>query len=357
MRILQFNTKHVFGSKDKSLLLELGNKVIIFDRYHSNLLNSTNFIVNYLKSFVKNEKIDLFYWWFVLERTKVILSKMLKIPSLVMNAGFEVCSEPSIKYGYDFLPKKKQNEIKYILKNADLIMFPSKIALSSAKDISDNDNYVLNYNAVDIDLYKPLNHEKKDQIITVGVISKASVIVKGFQYFVKTIPLVKKEHPEVKFIIMGTLLDKEALDFLLQLRKKLNIQENLDFILIPSQEQRSKIRWIADSSELIITKLNESKIYLQLSAHESFGMAMAEAMSCGLPVIGTNRGAIPEVLGKTENIVNFGDINEIAEKVLDLLSDPKKMRTDGLSLRKRIISKFSKEQRKKRFKKILNIFQ
>jgi glycosyltransferase involved in cell wall biosynthesis len=48
---------------------------------------------------------------------------------------------------------------------------------------------------------------------------------------------------------------------------------------------------------------------------EQFGRVLVEAMACGVPVIGSSSGAIPEVLGEAGLIFPEGDENALAEKI------------------------------------------
>ena len=63
--------------------------------------------------------------------------------------------------------------------------------------------------------------------------------------------------------------------------------------------------------------------FFLLSEKESFGLVALEAMSCGVPVIGTNIGGIPEVVidGETGFLCEVGQIDRIVEKALELVSD------------------------------------
>lgn len=69
--------------------------------------------------------------------------------------------------------------------------------------------------------------------------------------------------------------------------------------------------------------LSISDLKLLLSEKESFGLVLLEAMACGVPCIGTNIGGIPEVIVDKKNgfITNVGDIDAIAEKAIQLLTD------------------------------------
>ncbi|WP_078391140.1 N-acetyl-alpha-D-glucosaminyl L-malate synthase BshA [Shouchella patagoniensis] len=69
--------------------------------------------------------------------------------------------------------------------------------------------------------------------------------------------------------------------------------------------------------------LSMSDLMLLLSEKESFGLVALEAMACGVPVIGTSIGGIPEVIedGVSGFLVELGHIEEVAEKAIQLLSD------------------------------------
>lgn len=54
---------------------------------------------------------------------------------------------------------------------------------------------------------------------------------------------------------------------------------------------------------------------------EPFGLVNAEAMACATPVVGSNRGGIPEVLGDTGRLIDPEDIALYAEVLSDMLSD------------------------------------
>ncbi len=67
-------------------------------------------------------------------------------------------------------------------------------------------------------------------------------------------------------------------------------------------------------------------LFLLPSNSESFGLAALEAMSCGVPVIGTDTGGLPEVVidGETGYLASLGDVDFMAKKAVELLADESK---------------------------------
>jgi len=70
-----------------------------------------------------------------------------------------------------------------------------------------------------------------------------------------------------------------------------------------------------------------SDIFLLPSASESFGLAALEAMACEVPVVSSDTGGIPEVNidGVTGYVCPVGDTQTMAQKCIELLTDPEKL--------------------------------
>ena len=60
---------------------------------------------------------------------------------------------------------------------------------------------------------------------------------------------------------------------------------------------------------------------LYVSFYEGFGMPVLEAMSCNVPVIASNRSAIPEVAGDAALLVDPGSVDEIADAMAVICRD------------------------------------
>jgi glycosyltransferase involved in cell wall biosynthesis len=64
-------------------------------------------------------------------------------------------------------------------------------------------------------------------------------------------------------------------------------------------------------------------LFLLPSDRESFGLSALEALSSGVPVIGTDVGGLPEVVrsGETGFLASVGDVEAMADAAIELLSD------------------------------------
>ena len=79
--------------------------------------------------------------------------------------------------------------------------------------------------------------------------------------------------------------------------------------------------WIDDDEKLLL--LNECQALIIASLWEGFGLPALEAMACGTPVIASERGALPEVMGNYGYLVNPLNVKSIASAMNAVINDKK----------------------------------
>ena len=116
----------------------------------------------------------------------------------------------------------------------------------------------------------------------------------------------------------------------------MNIKDNVIF-----QGVRSSVVPIYNCAEALISA----------SSNESFGLTLAEAMACEVPVIAPKVGGIPEVVDNGRNGLLF-DISKkesLKEHMLTILNDPVLKAKMGKEGRRKVIDKFDSKKIAKQY--------
>lgn len=103
---------------------------------------------------------------------------------------------------------------------------------------------------------------------------------------------------------------------------------------------QDKVIFFGNSSE-IDKILCYSDLFLLPSETESFGLAALEAMACGVPVISSNSGGLPEVNieGYSGYLSNVGDVDDMSSKAISILKDDEKLKSFKINA-KEVASRF-----------------
>lgn len=181
------------------------------------------------------------------------------------------------------------------------------------------------YNGIDTDAFHPSSDGRSEQgkrLLFVG----GSNPRKGIDLVIEAFAHVHRRHPQVSLDLLG------GWDWRAQKGEavRLGISTRIHFHpYVPHEDMPTYYR--------------RAYAFLAPTRAESFGIALAEAMACGVPVVSTPTGAVPELIddGVHGILVPANDALALAEAVLELLNDPRRADEMGQAGRRRAQRDFS----------------
>ncbi|MDO9043815.1 MAG: glycosyltransferase family 4 protein [Methanobacteriaceae archaeon] len=193
------------------------------------------------------------------------------------------------------------------------------------------------YAGVDLEFIDSVevNEKYENTIIFVGRLAPH----KHVDHLLKVVKSLKKVIPSVKLIVVGNGAEKENL---IKLTKELEIEDNVQFL------------HDLDYRELI-GEIKKSNILALPSTREGFGMVLAEANACKIPVVAYASGGVVEVVEDGFNgfLVEPFDLENLECEIKSLLKNPSKRNNLGENGRKFVEKNFIWD---KIVKDILNIY-
>jgi glycosyltransferase involved in cell wall biosynthesis len=139
------------------------------------------------------------------------------------------------------------------------------------------------------------------------------------------------DHSKLK--ILGSGPQRDSLE---QLARDLNVRDRVEFLSwIPSTKTPDFARSL---DVFVLPSLTQS------NWKEQFGRALIENMACGVPVIGSTCGEIPNVIGDAGLIVKEGDDAELATALIRLRDDINLRNDLAKRGRERVLEKFTQKR-------------
>ena len=295
-----------------------------------NLLKSLFIPIKFKKYF---KEADLIRTFQIVGSWVAVIGKILYKKKLIVRTGYEW-------FIFFLLARNsttnKQNYLKYCL-NYIIIYFLEYLAykladgiiLSSQMDINfiikafhlekkAKKNKILHlYNYIDVDLFKPMRIQRKHKrILFIGRLENQKNLFNLINAFV-----------DLKDFTLDIIGKGPYKNELKKLVKKLNL--NVNFLgTIPNYE--------------IPKLLNQCEIFILPSYYEGNPKVLLEAMSCGIPCIGTNVWGIKNVITHKENgyLCNL-DSFSIKEAIIDLYKDVELRKKMSIKSREFIINNCS----------------
>lgn len=272
---------------------------------------------------------DIVFAWFAHNHSYLAVraARLLRKRALVVVGGYEVANELEIGYGA-LLDTALAGKVRYIIENADCILAVSEFSRREILAVGQPRRLETVYNSVDTSLFSP-GGSKEGIVLTVCLVSTANIRVKGLDTFIDA----ARQLPRARFVLIGRALDG-ALEIL-----KRDAPDNVEFVGAVGQSE-------------LIGWYRRAKVYCQLSYRESFGVALAEAMSCECVPVVTDRGALPEVAGDTGFVVPYADTQATVDAISRAL-----LAGTGPAARKRVCEHFSREHREEELRRIIATLQ
>jgi len=212
--------------------------------------------------------------------------------------------------------------------------------------IANEDKFDVIYSGIELDKFKELSEDKKQNFVKeLGIPEKSLIIgtvgrlvpVKGHEFLIKAAKYIISKYPEAFFVFTGDgpleqNLKRQALE--------LGINNNIIFL-----------GWRSDAAKII----SVYDIFALPSLNEGMGRVLAEAMALGKPIVGSNVGGIPDLVthGKNGFLVPVRNSEKLA-KYIRILIKNKEQREKMGQVGKEMVKNFSKE---KMVEKIANLYE
>jgi glycosyltransferase involved in cell wall biosynthesis len=165
---------------------------------------------------------------------------------------------------------------------------------------------------IPVNVYVPESFEKTYDLVFFARLTK----VKGVEDFIKAIGLIAKLMPDIKAKIIGPASEHYR-NYLKELAIKSGSSENIEFLgFINTQNELHEI-------------VAKAKICVLPTYNDTVPGTIVESMMLGTAVVSYNTGGIPGLNSdvKTVEIVEQGDLNGLAARVIYLLTDDKERLT------------------------------
>jgi L-malate glycosyltransferase len=166
---------------------------------------------------------------------------------------------------------------------------------------------VIPQQGVDTSVFKPVNGAETPRRFAV-VFAGRFVREKGLDTLFDAVSRINEP---VHLLLVGSGPEQEGLENRIRTMKPPHSAE-----IVAPREQIDMARIYAGTHALVLPS-RSTKVW-----KEQFGRVLVEAMACAVPVIGSDSGAIPEIVGPDGLIFKEGDVEDLARCLSKLIESP-----------------------------------
>lgn len=181
---------------------------------------------------------------------------------------------------------------------------------------------------VDPDLFKPPERPRRGGTFVIGLVGRL-VEEKGGALLLDALAQIDGVW---QLDVIGDGPQKAALQ---QQAQRLRLADRVTFGTLPSVRMPGFYQGLDALAVPSLTRPNWK---------EQFGRVIVEAMACGVPVIGSNSGAIPDVIGEAGLIFPEGDVAALADRLRRLMHTPDLRRDLAARGRQRVLAHYTQTQ-------------
>jgi glycosyltransferase involved in cell wall biosynthesis len=179
-------------------------------------------------------------------------------------------------------------------------------------------------NGIDTDQFYPLPHVKREPFRLI-VTNSADIALKGLHVLLRAVALLIPQRPELHLVVVGMPKTKSPI---FQLIRELGLGDKIYFT--GRIDQAAFIHHYARAWAAVVPSL-----------YEGFGLPAGEAMACGVPVISTTGGALPEVVSNAGLLVPPGDHLALAKAIAEICDHPELAKRMGQAGYERVMAHFT----------------
>jgi glycosyltransferase involved in cell wall biosynthesis len=262
----------------------------------------TYLIFAYLKllKLFRHNKYDFIHYFFSLPTAflSILPGKHRKLPYIVSLRGSDVPNYDIYNRKLKLLHKIYLPITKFIWKKAKAVIAVTTSLKETALRTKPNQLIDVIPNGIDTNIFSPVECKRNDNKFHLITVSRL-IERKGIQYILNAMSELNDESIHLSIVGEGNY-EKE----LRNMCNKLGLKSVVTFTGFRRRDA-------------IPVYFSQSDVFILPSLAEAFGNVIAEAMACGLPIISTNEGGIPDLVGEENGIlVEPGNVEQIKSAIM-----------------------------------------
>ncbi len=314
---------------DENIINKIRTLVVYYKNTNNPILNFYRRMRAYKMGFKKMNRPDLVHAN-VLQYSMlfaVYLKKKYKLPFVVSEHWSGL-----LKINRNKISRFQLMMARYIANRADMMMPVSKMLENELRDSQIGKHFSVVGNVVDTEIFKPIINTKGEKFIFLHVSNL--VPLKNADLILATAIRLRQEFQNFELHIGG---DGD----IAKLKKMVEENRASDYIKVFGEQSLSQVAG----------RMQMSNCFVLFSEYENLPCVLLESISCGVPVISTNVGGVPEIVNENVGILIDRDTNQLYNAMIKVLVHQQSF-WPKTEMHQYIVDHFSKKWIAEKFDKI-----